>query len=164
MQISEVGIERRTGTPMRTPPEKRQQCLTTRLATHRNPPKTTHSNTRIESTPSGALPPGGARDCVHICQQFRVRQDILCDIRTAPLRSIQPSVRVRLACPRRTVPHYRIPVYKSPSGSTRTSVFALYAQLSGLTGFLWTSPCIQVNCPCCQFIPAQLLFEDLPRY
>src|SRR5437867_6694047 len=48
------------------------------------PPKTTHSNTRIESTPSGALPPGGARDCVHICQQFRVRQDILCNIRTTP--------------------------------------------------------------------------------
>src|SRR6266702_2232766 len=39
MKISEIGIERRTGTPMRTPPEKRQQCLTTRLATHRIPQK-----------------------------------------------------------------------------------------------------------------------------
>src|SRR5229473_6886170 len=104
------------------------------------PPKTTHSNTRIESTPSGEIPPGGARDCVHICQQFRVRQDILCDIRTVPLRSIQPSVSVRLTCPRQTVPHYRIRVFKSPSESTRTSVFAFYAQISGLTGLLWTSP------------------------
>src|SRR5216683_883360 len=78
------------------------------------PPKTTHSNTRIESTPSGALPPGGARDCVHICQQFRVRQDILCDIRTAPLRSIQPSVSVRLACPRRTVPTTASPYLRAP--------------------------------------------------
>src|SRR6266849_1262008 len=78
--------------------------------------------------------------------------------------SIRPSASVRLTCPRQTVPHYRIRVFKSPSESTRTSVFALYAQLSGLIGLLWTSPCIQVNCPCCQFIPAQLLFEDLPRY
>ncbi len=59
---------------------------------------------------------------------------------------------------------YVIPVFKGPSESTRTTVFALYAQLSGLIGLLWTSPFIQVNCPCCQFIPAQLLFEDLPRY
>jgi len=151
---------------MRTPREKRQQCLTTRLTTHRIPQKPL-TQTLASSPPHQVRFHQEVRGTASIYANNLGSVNIFYPIseRLRPFGPVHsPIRRVRLARPRRTVPDYRIPVFKGPSESTRTSVFALYAQLSGLIGLLWTSPFIQVNCPCCQFIPAQLLFEELPRY